>query len=117
MIVSSRQLPAIRSVHADQKIILALGSFDLLHCGHIEYLTWCKSKGDILLVAVNADQEILNRKGKLRPIIKEQDRLQMVDSLKIVDYSVLDDLYDSYTICENLKPDIVVLGGDNAHEV
>ncbi|HEY5695345.1 MAG TPA: adenylyltransferase/cytidyltransferase family protein [Candidatus Saccharimonadales bacterium] len=122
MIVKERDLPRLRQKHRNKDIILALGSFDLLHYGHIKYLEWCKH-GDILVVAVNSDKEIRARKGNSRPIIGEEDRLKLLDALRPIDYALLaiwdGGTYDevSYRIAERLAPDTVVLYNEYAHEV
>lgn len=65
------------------------GCFDLIHYGHLQYLRQCRNRCDFLLVGVDSDEMVRAAKGAARPIIPEQDRLQMIASLKPVDSAVL----------------------------
>ena len=87
MIVSISQLENIRK-ETNQKIVLATGTFDLFHIEHLRYLQDAKKQGDILVVAVK-DNNCARLKGKNRPIIDEKQRIEIVDNIKCVDYSVL----------------------------
>lgn len=90
MIIKTEDLSDIRQRHADQKIVLTSGTFDLLHVGHVRYLEAVKSYGDIVVVLLSGDDRIRARKGPKRPIIPQDDRAQMLDALKVVDYVLLD---------------------------
>ncbi len=87
--------------------ILATGTFDLLHPGHLLYLSEAKALGDELYVIVARDSTI---KHKLKPIIPEGQRLEMVQSLRIVDMALLGDEQDMFRPLREIKPDIVALG-------
>ena len=89
MIISLDKLRAVRAEEYPQRIVFCSGSFDLTHSAHAFFLEDCKRYGDILVVAVGSDALIAHRKAG-RPIIPEQARLKMVDSLKPVDYCFLD---------------------------
>ncbi len=87
--------------------ILATGTFDLLHPGHLLYLSEAKALGDELYVIVARDSTI---KHKPKPIIPEGQRLEMVQSLRIVDKALLGDEQDMFKPLREIKPDIVALG-------
>ncbi len=115
MIVTEADLSTLRHKHRGQRIVLALGTYDLLHAGHVEFLSWCKSQGDVLVVAVNNDLKVRHNKGIARPIIPEKDRLAIINALGVVDYSILADWKGGdYEACFirfglQLQPDIVCL--------
>jgi D-glycero-beta-D-manno-heptose 1-phosphate adenylyltransferase len=90
MILRQENLAGIRSQHKNEKVVLTSGPFDLLHVGHLRYLNAVKSLGDIVVVMMSGDDRIKARKGPKRPIIPENDRAQMLDALKVVDYVFID---------------------------
>jgi FAD synthetase len=87
--------------------VLATGTFDLLHPGHLLYLSEAKALGDELYVIVARDSMI---KHKPKPIIPEGQRLAMVQSLRIVDKALLGDEQDMFRPLREIRPDIVALG-------
>jgi rfaE bifunctional protein nucleotidyltransferase chain/domain len=112
-------LVEVRSQHKDEKIALTSGTFDLLHAGHLRYLNAVKALGDIVVVLLSGDDRIKARKGPDRPIIPENDRAQMLDALKVVDYVFIDPTTSSpdridpihAEIVTNLQPDVYVTDG------
>jgi len=95
------------------------GCFDLLHRGHVEYLSRARGLGDALLVAVNTDSSIAALKGPLRPVIPESDRAYMLASLESVDAVVLfgtPEETDACPLLRRLAPEIYVKGGDYTAE-
>jgi len=97
---------------AQNSIVFTNGVFDLLHSGHLDLLTQCKSFGDVLIVAVNSDLSVGRLKGPLRPVQDQVQRLQVVQSLKQVDHAILFDDPDPIHLIDLIKPDIHVKGGD-----
>lgn len=87
--------------------ILATGTFDLLHPGHLLYLSEAKALGDELYVIVARDSMI---KHKPKPIISERQRLAMVQALRIVDKALLGDEQDMFKPLREINPDIIALG-------
>src|SRR3989338_6789238 len=85
-IIKLKDLPKIRRWHPDKKIVFCSGVFDLTHAGHVLFFEDCKRLGDILVVAVGRDVDVRKYKGKDHPILSQNIRLKMVDSLKTVDY-------------------------------
>ncbi len=95
-----------------KSIVFTNGCFDLIHVGHIHYLSRAKEKGDILVVALNSDKSITSLKGTKRPLINQSDRLEIVASFEFVDYVVLFDEDTPGRIIKQVKPQILVKGGD-----
>jgi len=93
--------------------VMATGVFDLLHPGHIAFLTEAKKLGDELVVVVARDSTV--KRLKHAPITPESSRLEMVSSLKPVDRAVLGNEGDIYDILSQIRPDVVVLGYDQVH--
>jgi FAD synthetase len=90
--------------------VMASGVFDILHTGHVHYLSEAKRLGDELVVVVATDTTV--RKNKHEPIIPEKMRLELVQSLKPVDHAVLGREGDMFSVVTELKPDIIALGYD-----
>jgi FAD synthetase len=87
--------------------IVATGTFDILHPGHIFYLGESKKLGDELWVIVARDANV---KHKPRPVIPEGQRLAMVGALKPVDHAVLGDISDMFRPIEEIRPEIITIG-------
>jgi len=96
----------------NKKIVFTNGCFDIIHTGHIKILHKAKSLGDILIVGLNTDNSVKRLKGPNRPINKQQDRVIVLNSIKFVDYVVLFDEDTPLKVIEQLKPDVLVKGGD-----
>ncbi len=90
--------------------VLATGTFEILHPGHLLYLEEAKKLGDELFVVVARDVSVKRRKGT--PILPEEQRLKMVSALKVVDKAMLGSEKDMYEPLYSIKPDIVTLGYD-----
>ena len=89
------------------------GCFDVLHRGHIELFKYAKSRGDKLIVGVDSDKKVRKDKGKDRPINNQEDRIEMLSSIKYIDevwcFDSTKELRDTIKIN---KPDIMVIGSD-----
>jgi FAD synthetase len=100
-----------------RKIVLASGVFDLLHLGHVKFLETAKRAGGPnaeLIVIVARDSTVEKRKGE-RPVIPENQRRALVESLKIVDEAILGyEEFDMAKVIEKIKPDVIALGHDQA---
>lgn len=94
--------------------IMATGTFDLLHMGHIYYLKEAKKLGDKLVVVVARDSTV--RKLKHEPVTPEEMRIGIVRELKMVDEAVLGYEDDMYAVVKEIKPDIIALGYDQIHD-
>ncbi len=95
-----------------KKIIFTNGCFDILHSGHIEYLSKAKQLGDVLIVAVNSDESVSKLKGETRPINKLIDRLTVLSGLQSVDWLVGFAEETPEELINSVLPDILVKGGD-----
>lgn len=94
--------------------VMATGVFDLLHPGHIHYLTEAKKLGDELVVVVARDSTA--ERLKHRPIVSEEQRREMVAALKPVDEAVLGHEGNIYEILTEIRPDVIALGFDQSHD-
>lgn len=98
-------------------LVTTNGCFDIIHAGHILYLTEAARLGDILAVGVNCDKVVQKLKGKGRPLQNEQDRLAIVASLRMVDFAFIFREDDPRQFLEILRPDVHVKGGDYSEEI
>jgi FAD synthetase len=87
--------------------VVATGTFDILHPGHIYYLEQSRKLGDELYVIVARDANVTH---KPKPIIPEEQRVHMVASLEVVDHAVLGDLHDMFRPIEEIRPDVITFG-------
>lgn len=94
------------------KIVFTNGCFDLLHRGHVDYLTKARDLGDKLFLGLNTDASVSKLKGKHRPIQDEQSRLHIMASLQCVDAVILFDEETPYELIKSVQPDILVKGAD-----
>lgn len=96
----------------DKKVVFSNGCFDILHRGHVEYLSKAASLGDILVVGLNTDASVRRLKGENRPVQDQISRANVMASLFFVDYVVYFDQDTPYELIKYLKPDILVKGKD-----
>jgi len=113
-IVSREELQSIRKGLRGQKkkVVFTNGVFDLIHRGHIDYLTRAKALGDVLIVGVNGDDSVRRIKGSNRPLVPESDRLFIVSNLCPVDYACLFHEDTPFELIKQLTPDVLVKGAD-----
>jgi len=104
-----------RKVKQRGKIVLASGTFDLLHLGHVKYLEEAKKAGGKnakLVIIVARDKTVEKRKGR-KPVMPEDQRRALVESLKVVDEAILGyEDFDMGKVIEEIKPDIIAVGHD-----
>jgi D-glycero-beta-D-manno-heptose 1-phosphate adenylyltransferase len=100
----------------NKKVVFTNGVFDILHAGHVDYITKAKEKGDVLIVGVNSDSSVKRIKGELRPVVPEDERAFIISSLKPVDYVVIFNEDTPHEIINKLIPDVLVKGADWAIE-
>jgi rfaE bifunctional protein nucleotidyltransferase chain/domain len=100
-----------------KKLVFTNGCFDILHPGHVTYLTFARNQGDALLVGLNTDASVKRNKGDDRPINREDDRALVLGSLRAVDYVVLFDDEEPKEIIAKILPQVLVKGKDWAHYV
>lgn len=90
------------------KIVMVNGCFDLFHVGHLNLLKFAKNKGHILITVINSDYSINRIKGLSRPIVGQNDRIQIVASLIYVDYAILFNEENPSELINIIKPDVIV---------
>lgn len=95
-----------------KKVVFTNGCFDLLHTGHLQYLDYARSLGDILIIGLNSDESIREIKGKNRPFLPLDIRLSVLTALEMVDGIVVFETSTPIDMIETLRPDILVKGED-----
>lgn len=93
------------------RVVFTNGCFDLLHVGHSRYLAQAAAQGDRLIVALNDDASIQRLKGPSRPILKLEERLQVMAGLACVDYVTWFEEVTPIPLLRELKPELLVKGG------
>lgn len=92
-----------------KKIVLTQGSFDMLHIGHARYCAEAKTYGDILFIGVDSDEKIRKRKGPDRPVVPQDERLEMLTHLRSVDHVVLKELAQpKWELIRRIQPDVLI---------
>ena len=103
----------LNSLRVDgKKIVFTNGCFDIIHVGHIRYLSKAKELGDILIVGLNSDKSVKKLKGDNRPINSFEDRAILLSSLRFVDSVIMFKEQTPDNLIKQIVPDILVKGGD-----
>lgn len=95
-----------------EQIVFTNGCFDIVHRGHIDYLSKAKDKGDRLIIGLNTDKSVKALKGETRPINDEDSRALLLASFSFVDAVILFNEDTPYELINFLKPNILVKGSD-----
>jgi D-sedoheptulose 7-phosphate isomerase len=95
-----------------EKVVFTNGCFDILHAGHVDLLNRAKALGTKLIVGINSDESVRRIKGAPRPFVGERDRAEVLLGLKAVDEVVVFDEATPQRIIEEIKPDVLIKGGD-----
>jgi rfaE bifunctional protein nucleotidyltransferase chain/domain len=95
-----------------KKIVFTNGVFDILHRGHVEYLSRARALGDVLIVGLNTDASVRRFKGRARPLQKQADRAAILLALKAVDYVIFFGEDTPDRLIRLVKPDVLVKGAD-----
>jgi rfaE bifunctional protein nucleotidyltransferase chain/domain len=101
---------------AGRRVVFTNGVFDILHPGHVRYLTTARSHGDALIVAINSDRSVRSNKGPSRPVNPELERAEVLAALSVVDAVVVFDQETPHEIIQAIRPDVLVKGADWAHD-
>jgi len=110
---SASALTVVREVRAAHGTVVATGGcFDLLHAGHVRTLSAARAMGDCLIVCLNSDSSVRRLKGQERPIMGQQDRVDLLLALACVDAVMVFDEDTPEAALQTLRPDIWVKGGD-----
>ncbi len=94
-----------------KKVVFTNGCFDLIHVGHVRYLSQAKELGDILVIGLNADESVSSIKPG-RPVTPEDQRAEVLAALSMVDYIVLFREDTPYELIRAVEPDVLVKGAD-----
>jgi rfaE bifunctional protein nucleotidyltransferase chain/domain len=100
----------------DQRVVFANGCFDILHVGHVRYLQGAKAEGDVLVVAINSDEQVQKQKGPGRPLVSQNERAELVAAIAAVDYVTIFNEPTVETLLLALKPDVHAKGTDYTKE-
>jgi D-beta-D-heptose 7-phosphate kinase/D-beta-D-heptose 1-phosphate adenosyltransferase len=95
-----------------ERIVFTNGVFDLLHPGHIEYLEEARGLGRRLVVGLNSDASVRRLKGERRPLVPEAERRELLEALESVDLVVVFEDDTPERLIREVKPDVLVKGGD-----
>ena len=96
----------------NRRIVFTNGCFDLVHRGHVEYLSEAADLGDVLVVGLNSDASVSRLKGPHRPIIDETSRSILLSALECIDAVVLFEEDTPLELIRKIQPDVLVKGGD-----
>ena len=99
-----------------KRIIFTNGCFDLLHRGHIYYLSSARELGDLLIVGLNSDRSVSRLKGEGRPFNDQTARAEVLGAPGMVDYIILFEEDTPLNLFNTLRPDVLVKGGDYIKE-
>jgi D-beta-D-heptose 7-phosphate kinase/D-beta-D-heptose 1-phosphate adenosyltransferase len=97
---------------AGKRLVFTNGVFDLLHVGHVRYLSQARALGDALVVAINSDRTVRELKGPDRPVFNEAERAEILAAVRSVDYVTIFDDVSPRTLIATLLPDVLAKGGD-----
>jgi len=95
-----------------KRIVFTNGCFDILHVGHVRYLTEARAKGDVLVLGLNSDASVKSIKSDSRPVVNQNQRAEVLAGLACVDYITIFDEPDPLALIQAIKPDILVKGAD-----
>ena len=104
------QLDDVRA--AGRIIVFTNGCFDILHVGHVRYLSAAKSQGDVLVIGVNSDDSVRSIKGAQRPVVSQAQRAEVLAGLACVDYVTIFDESNPLELIKLLKPHVLAKGAD-----
>lgn len=96
----------------NRKVVFTNGCFDIIHAGHVRYLTEAKKLGDILIIGLNSDESVRKLKGETRPVNTIVDRAEVLFGLKPVDYVIEFKEETPKNLIYSIIPDVLVKGAD-----
>jgi D-beta-D-heptose 7-phosphate kinase/D-beta-D-heptose 1-phosphate adenosyltransferase len=113
-VIALPELVSLRSALRPERkrVVFTNGVFDILHRGHVEYLTKARLLGDVLIVGMNSDDSVRRIKGDRRPIVPGADRAYLLSRIDCVDYVCLFTEDTPLRMIEALVPDVLVKGAD-----
>ncbi len=102
----------------DYQLVFTNGCFDIVHLGHIDYLSKARDLGDILILGLNTDSSVRRIKGETRPVNDENARARILASFNFIDALILFDEDTPYDLINFVQPDVLVKGSDyKPHEI
>jgi len=113
-IVSGIDLTRLLSFYRfrNQKVVFTNGCFDIIHLGHVKYLSQAADLGNILIIGLNSDSSVNKIKGHDRPVLDQKSRALTLAAFSFVNNIVLFDEETPYKLIKQICPDILVKGGD-----
>lgn len=96
----------------NKRIVFTNGCFDIVHRGHVEYLSGAADLGDVLIVGLNSDASVSRLKGPYRPIVDETSRSILLSALECIDAVILFEEDTPLRLIREIQPDVLVKGGD-----
>ncbi|MCB2221249.1 MAG: D-glycero-beta-D-manno-heptose 1-phosphate adenylyltransferase [Bacteroidetes bacterium] len=96
----------------DFRLVFTNGCFDILHRGHIDYLSKARALGDILIIGLNTDNSVGRLKGPNRPVNNQEARALLLASLSFVDAIIYFDDDTPHSLIQHIQPDVLVKGSD-----
>jgi rfaE bifunctional protein nucleotidyltransferase chain/domain len=102
----------VRRLQPDKTIVFTNGCFDILHTGHVRYLSEARKLGDLLVVGLNSDASVRELKGEGRPLNSQDDRAEVMAALEAVDYVIIFDEKRVDSLLREVHPDVYAKGGD-----
>jgi len=97
---------------AGHRIVFTHGCFDILHIGHIRYLTAARAEGDVLVVGLDSDRSVKSIKDENRPVVSQNQRAEVLAALECVGYVVMFEDANPLKLIESIRPDVLVKGAD-----
>lgn len=113
-VINLEELEILAPLYKEEKkkITFVNGCFDIIHAGHIELFRQARLQGDVLFVGINSDDSIINNRGNKKPIINENHRLNVIQSIQYVDHVIIFHENDPRKLIEIIQPNVVVKGED-----
>jgi len=102
----------LNDIKKHQPLVFTNGCFDILHAGHVDLLTRARALGTKLIVGINNDESVRKIKGAPRPFVTQQARAEILAGLKAVDEVRVFDAATPENLLRQVKPDVLVKGGD-----
>jgi rfaE bifunctional protein nucleotidyltransferase chain/domain len=102
----------LATARSGRKVVFTNGCFDILHVGHVRYLKEARAQGDLLVLGLNTDRSVKVLKGPNRPLQNENARAEILAALECVDFVTLFDEDTPLKLIEQVRPDVLVKGGD-----
>lgn len=100
---------------ARKRVVFTNGCYDLLHPGHVRLLEQARALGDVLILALNSDASVRRIKGPKRPLLPEQERVEVACGLAAVDAVTLFDEETPRELIAEILPDVLIKGADWSH--